>query len=188
MLRILLIPLFAFFYFDTSVSGHVLIAFALLVLSGASDVLDGIIARRFHMVSSLGKVLDPIADKLTGATVAVSLSIQNHVLIPVVIIFFFKEAIMLLGSLLLVHVGTRPTEAKWWGKISTASLYALFLYVMLADILRFFARGELLVFALVVSFLMLYSLCRYAQLFLSLRREAESRGEDDTARPLPPKS
>ena len=71
LIRIFLIPAFAVLYYK----GHIGWAVLMLALSGISDFLDGKIARRFNQVSELGKILDPVADKLTQITIAVMLYI-----------------------------------------------------------------------------------------------------------------
>ena len=66
LIRILLIPVFALLFYQ----GQVLWAVFVLFLSGLSDFFDGKIARRFNQISALGKILDPVADKLTQITIA----------------------------------------------------------------------------------------------------------------------
>ena len=74
LIRIILVPVFAVLFYQ----GHVLWAVFVLFLSGLSDFFDGKIARRFHQVSALGKVLDPVADKITQITIAVMLFLEVH--------------------------------------------------------------------------------------------------------------
>lgn len=72
LIRIILIPVFGvLFYHD-----HVLAAVIVLAVSGLTDLFDGKIARRFNQVSELGKILDPIADKLTQMTIAIVLFLE----------------------------------------------------------------------------------------------------------------
>ena len=77
MIRILLVPVFAILYF-VKVKDHYLYAALVLLLSGASDVLDGIIARKFNMITAFGKLLDPLADKLTQAVVVIFLAVNHN--------------------------------------------------------------------------------------------------------------
>ncbi len=108
-----------------------------LAVSGLTDVVDGFIARRFNMVSTVGKMLDPIADKLTQATVVVIISTQYPIVLPLVFILFFKEMGMLLGAICLFKLGLRPSEAKWWGKLTTLSIYAVCGIFILVDCFGF---------------------------------------------------
>ena len=90
-LRILLVPFFAALY----LRGHVAWAVALLVLSGITDMLDGLIARRFNQITDLGKMLDPFADKLTQGVVALCIAIRFSSIRPLLALFILKELLML---------------------------------------------------------------------------------------------
>jgi len=104
---------------------------AVLVLSGLSDGLDGIIARKFDMVTDLGKLLDPFADKLTQIAIAVAICITHNKLIPLLILFALKELLMLCGSLRLLKKGQRPCEAQWYGKVATVVFYLAMLIILI---------------------------------------------------------
>ena len=74
--RIIMVPVFAYLFLNDSIPNNIIWAVFVLALSGLSDCLDGKIARRFNQISDLGKVLDPVADKLTQITIAVLLYIK----------------------------------------------------------------------------------------------------------------
>lgn len=127
VIRILLIPVFGvLFYNDQKVAAVVVLA-----LSGLSDMLDGKIARRFNQVSDLGKVLDPVADKLTQITIAIMLLIDfrgsDDKLINafgwVFLVFLIKEAVMIIGGLVMLLMNIRPGAAEIWGKLATGVFY-----------------------------------------------------------------
>ncbi len=126
-IRILLIPVFAYlFYNDQKIA-----AVAVLAISGLSDTFDGQIARRFNQVSALGKVLDPVADKLTQITIAVMLLIdfrgaENSLIRAfgwVFLVFLIKEAVMIIGGLVMLLMNIRPGAAEIWGKLATLIFY-----------------------------------------------------------------
>lgn len=126
-IRILLIPVFAYlFYNDQKIA-----AVAVLAVSGLSDTFDGQIARRFNQVSALGKVLDPVADKLTQITIAVMLLIdfrnaENSLIRAfgwVFLVFLIKEAVMIIGGLVMLLLNIRPGAAEIWGKLATLVFY-----------------------------------------------------------------
>lgn len=127
--RLCLIPFIA----TTYRRGMETAAILLLALSGLSDTLDGFIARRFHQISDLGKIIDPLADKLTTATMVLLLLLRHSQLWLVMAVLLVKELLMLTGALSLVKKGTRPAEAKLFGKLSTMYLYLLFFTIMVAD-------------------------------------------------------
>lgn len=127
LIRILLIPVFAvLFYNDEKIWAVVVLA-----LSGLSDTFDGQIARRFNQVSALGKVLDPVADKLTQITIAIMLlidfrSAENAMIQAfswVFLVFLIKEAIMIIGGLIMLLLNIRPGAAEFWGKAATLVFY-----------------------------------------------------------------
>ncbi len=126
-IRILLIPVFAYlFYTDEKIWAVVVLA-----LSGLSDTFDGQIARKFNQVSALGKVLDPVADKLTQITIAIMLLIDfraaENTMIQafgwVFLVFLIKEAIMIIGGLIMLLLNIRPGAAEFWGKAATLVFY-----------------------------------------------------------------
>ena len=123
VIRIALIPVFAVLY----LKGEMVPAVLILVISGLTDLFDGKIARRFNQVSALGKILDPVADKLTQITVAIILLIKFHqAQSPVInafgwvfIVFLAKEGFMVLGGLAMLICNLRPGAAEMPGKIAT---------------------------------------------------------------------
>lgn len=133
-IRILLIPVFAVLF----VKGKLIWAVVVLALSGLSDLFDGKIARRFNQVSELGKVLDPVADKLTQGTIAILLfwrffNVENHTLklfAWVFLLFIVKELVMLIGGGLMIGFGLRPGAAEIYGKASTMCFYIVMITIM----------------------------------------------------------
>ena len=84
LMRIALVPLIVWSYLNLEDG---VLAGCLLVLSGATDIADGIIARRFNMISDLGKVLDPVADKLTqGAMLICLVALFPKMLLPLILL------------------------------------------------------------------------------------------------------
>ena len=112
VIRIILIIPFIYFYFQS----RYILSTILLIASGLTDAVDGFIARKFNMISNLGKILDPLADKITQIAVVVCLTIKHAILLPLLIVFGIKELFMLLGATHLLKSGKRPAEAKWWAK------------------------------------------------------------------------
>ena len=106
------------------VAGNIIAAAVLIVVSGLTDVVDGFIARHFNMISALGKVLDPIADKLTLGTILVCLCLSNKILLILVGIFFAKELLMAIEGLVVLKKTGTTYSARWYGKVATLCLYA----------------------------------------------------------------
>ena len=118
--RIILIPIFLHRYFLASCKEDYYLCAFILILSGISDFLDGYIARHYHMVTDFGKVIDPIADKLTQFTVAVVLIYTYSWMWFLLGIIVIKDGMLALGGLYLYEKGAQVKGASWWGKISTA--------------------------------------------------------------------
>jgi cardiolipin synthase len=130
--RILLIPLIVWLYCGRR--DYPLAAWA-LVLSGVTDVADGFIARRFHMVSDLGKILDPVADKLTQAAALGCLLTRFPAVGLPLGVMVVKEAVMAVMGLLVIRRTGAVYSAAWHGKLATCVLYAvIFLHVIWYDI------------------------------------------------------
>lgn len=142
-----------------------LFAVSILALSGLTDVLDGILARNFNMISELGKILDPIADKLTIAAVIACLAITHTMLIPLLAVLVLKELLMLIGSLVLVRKGERPSEAKWFGKLSTVVLYIVIILIILSNTFNLFEVWLVYVLSVIACFCMMFSLYNYYTVF-----------------------
>ncbi len=134
LIRILLIPVFAVLYWN----GHYGWAIITLVISGLSDFFDGKIARKFNQISALGKVLDPVADKLTQITLALLLffSFRNatdemlNAFSWVFLVFIAKEFVMVLVGALMLAIGIRPSAAEIYGKVATFAFYAVMIFVI----------------------------------------------------------
>lgn len=127
--RILLIPVFCIvFLMDMdNVAMQYLWSGIILVVSGATDLFDGYVARKLNQVTDLGKLLDPVADKLTLAAVLVCVWVKFKnsywFITPLFAIMLLKEVIMVVGGIVLIKLGKKMVKAQWWGKIATAAFY-----------------------------------------------------------------
>ena len=164
LFRLMLIPLFVVTYFVESENNYYLWSIIIVLLSGLSDVADGFIARKFNMISDLGKVLDPIADKLTQVVVILSLAIKHPSIFPMFIVLFVKELITLFAAAHLLSKGTKPISSKWFGKLSTVVIFFTMFYTIMVDL---FSVSEIPMYCLIVASIvcMLISLCGYFKLF-----------------------
>lgn len=125
--RILLIP----FIMKTYDTGAYWKAAALVALSGLTDLADGYIARRFQMVSALGKALDPIADKLTMLALLLCLCAKVPSMTWLLGVVAVKEVLMGLEGLLVLRKTGTTYSALWYGKLNTALLYGTILLHLL---------------------------------------------------------
>lgn len=132
LFRICLIPFIVCLYF---VEQSYFAAGCVLLLSGLTDIVDGFIARKFNMISNLGKVLDPIADKLTQAVMLVCLTVRfPWMLLPLAMMICKELSMMITGAWVIRRTGFVP-GAVWHGKIATVLLYAMmFLHIFWPEI------------------------------------------------------
>lgn len=119
LIRIALIPLIAWLYNNE----YNLWAVFVIILSGLTDVVDGYIARHFNMISDLGKILDPVADKLTQATTLFCLISEFPFMIVPFSLLVVKEIFLSVMGLFVVKKTKVVKSANWHGKVTTFLLY-----------------------------------------------------------------
>ena len=118
--RLCLIPVIIWSY---CVKKNPLLAGEILLLSGLTDLADGYIARRFHRISNLGKILDPVADKLTQAAMLICLFTRFPHVLLLIVIMAGKELYMVVSGCLVIRKTGKVHGADWHGKIVTFLLY-----------------------------------------------------------------
>ena len=108
------------------------IAFITMIVAALTDVFDGKIARKFNMVSNLGKILDPIADKLSQIAIVIILLVKfwDGPLKYILFLFIFKELLMVIGAGILMAKGMRPVAAEVWGKLATVVFYTFMITII----------------------------------------------------------
>lgn len=118
VIRLLLIPVIVFYIF----TGNYILAFIFFTISGITDIADGLIARKFNLVSNFGKLMDPLADKLTQIATLASLVLTDIIPIWILLVVFFKEFIMICGASFLYGKDV-VVYSRWYGKLATVLLY-----------------------------------------------------------------
>ena len=135
LLRLILIPIYVDIYMNATEKNDYFLAASILAVSCLTDMIDGKVARHFHMTSTLGQILDPIADKLTQFTLTLCLSIKYPVLQFVLILFVVKEGFQCLAGLTNLRKGKILPGALMVGKVCTTVLFvSLILLVLLPDL------------------------------------------------------
>lgn len=169
LLRILLVPLFVVLFLGSNQHpSWIYWSYGVLALSGISDALDGLIARKFNQITDFGKLLDPIADKLTQIAVVICMAIRYNQLIPLAVLCFIKESCQSIGGMLLLHKGSTVRGAKWYGKLSTICFYAVMI-----SLLAFPGMPKALFWCLValVGCTMLFAFINYTREYCRLSRQ-----------------
>ena len=150
LLRLCMIPLIIWLY--CTQKNYALTA-VVLVLSGLTDMVDGYIARRFNMVTDLGKALDPVADKLTQASVMFCLLSRFRMMLVPLLLLIFKEVCNGVISLVVIKKTGKVCGADWHGKVCTWLLYALmFVHIVWFDISREWSTALISICVIMMTF------------------------------------
>ena len=123
LFRLLLIPVYMVIYLKAQETKDYIIAGVILALSCLTDMVDGKIARKYNLITTLGKFLDPLADKITQFTLILCLAIRHPVLWSVFILFVMKELYQLVAGAMAAHHGYILKGALFSGKVCTTILF-----------------------------------------------------------------
>lgn len=170
-IRIILIPIFIYVYANAKNEVDYYLAAAIIFLSGVTDFCDGFIARKFNQVTELGKLIDPIADKLTQAAIIVALIFKFNWIFFFVILFLIKELSMLINGVILLKKGKKLDGAMWFGKVSTAVFYFSTFIIILFPMLDLVVVNILMIisaFFMALSFIMY--MIEYVKMYRDIKR------------------
>jgi cardiolipin synthase len=135
LFRLCLIPVYILIYLNASVPEHYFISAGILAVSCLTDMIDGKIARRFNMISNLGKILDPLADKATQFALILCLAVKYPVLRWLTVLFVIKEGFQTIAGCILLHQRKILKGALFSGKICTTILFiSLIVMVLLPNL------------------------------------------------------
>ena len=169
--RILLVPLFVYVYMNAETGSDYLGAAGVVGLSALSDFLDGFIARRFNMITELGKLIDPVADKLTQFVVGIMLMIEYPLFIILVIAIVAKDSMLLFGGMYVFKTKNKHlAQAELPGKIATATFF-----VVAIGLIAFNIPGTPLANTLIVvtTLLMIFAMIHYGKGLYNLYYERD---------------
>ncbi|MBQ9680025.1 MAG: CDP-alcohol phosphatidyltransferase family protein [Ruminococcus sp.] len=170
-IRILLITPFVAFFIE-----RMYVAAAITVgISGLSDLFDGMIARKFHQESELGKVLDPLADKLTLIAVGICLIFIEPYVLPLMIIMVTKDILMIIGGTIVINQGVIPPKSSWYGKVSTFMFYISVSMVVLMAIFGYVNKPLSMTVLGVTAGMMIFSLVNYAIIFFKIQKQVKDK-------------
>ena len=119
IIRFILIP----FIYISVLSKHFLIALIIFTVSAITDVLDGYIARKYNYITDIGKLIDPLADKLTQISLLLSLAILKILPWWIFAIVFVKELVLVISASVLYSKKDVVVYSKWYGKLATTLFY-----------------------------------------------------------------
>ena len=178
LFRLILIPVYVVIYLKATEPVHYYIAGAILAVSCLTDMIDGQIARRFNMISTVGKVLDPLADKLTQFTLIICLAIKHPVLWIIVGLFFVKECFQLIAGVVMFRKGKILKGALWSGKICTTVLFLSLIIMVLTPGLT---EKTITIISIVDGLFMLIAFADYARTYYKKTPMLEEIKDQDNA-------
>ncbi len=163
LFRLVLIPFIMIAFFR----GQNLRAIILVAVSAFTDVVDGRIARHFNMTSDLGKMLDPLADKLTEGALIVCLISRYKLMIILLILMAAKETMMVVMGLRAMKKDS-VNSAKWYGKACTVILYASMLALLIFPQIPHNAANAIIIFCMAVA---LFTMVMYARFYTGILKQ-----------------
>ncbi len=162
LFRLVLIPIYMVIYLNAKDPTDYFIAAGILAVSCLTDAIDGKIARHFNMISTIGKILDPLADKATQFTLIICLAIRNPIIWILVTLFIIKESFQLIAGLLTLRKGKMLTGALISGKICTTVLFiSLIIMVMMPQL----SKDAVLIITAIDCVSMVVAFIGYARIY-----------------------
>ena len=163
VIRMCLIPVFVeLFFWEYPV--HIWYAVLVFFIAGATDVVDGYLARRNNWVSNLGKVLDPLADKLMQCTVLFCFYFKQIIPVWLLVVYVAKELLILIGSMFVFRKKNIVVKSSFCGKLAVCVFYASIAALVLLD--EFVAPAEARIWRVVICTVMIaFAIGALAQYF-----------------------
>lgn len=170
LFRLLLIPVYVYIYLNAEEDSEYLLAGIVMALSCLTDMVDGKIARHFNMISNVGKVLDPLADKFTQLALILCLSAKYPILYPVLALFLVKEFFQLIVAIIHIRKGKALPGALMAGKVCTTVMF-----ISLIALVLFPHMNELAVDVIVFTdaIFLLISFASYIQAYFGKNRKIQ---------------
>jgi cardiolipin synthase len=171
LFRLVLIPVYILIYLNATDASHYYRSAGVLAVSCLTDLIDGKIARHFNMISNVGKLLDPFADKATQFALIICLALRYPVLILLVVLFVIKESFQLIACGYALKKGMMLNGALFAGKICTTVLFvSLILLVMLPTL----SYKTVVIISAVDACFMLFSFIQYVRAYFGKHKKIQS--------------
>lgn len=169
--RILMLPVFLMQYNRAETTREYIAAFVVLAVIFLSDMADGYIARKFDMVTNLGKILDPVADKLVQGTLVLAVTLKHPLMKVFLAVFLCREIYMGAMGIYLIKCKNSLNGAKWYGKIYTAVMDACILVMLFFPGLSDTVSNLLIVLMIVVG---VFSWIMYIRFHVEILKDQNS--------------
>lgn len=178
LFRLLLIPVYVAIYLNADSLADYYIAAGILAVSCLTDLVDGKIARHFHMISTLGKFLDPLADKVTQFTLIICLTVRYPILWTIVGLFVVKEVFQLIAAAVNFRKGRVLKGALMTGKVCTTILFVSLVVMVLLPMLDIMVIN---IITLVDGLFLLVAFIHYIIVFFFDKKHFQSIEDDPNA-------
>ncbi len=162
-IRLFLVPVFPIVYMSTIENAHI-IASIVFILAMVLDVLDGFIARKFNMITKLGKMFDPIADKFMVMSVLSTLTYTNRINQWFLWFVVAKEFGMMISGLFIYKNVDIVIPSNIFGKFAT---FAMFIFLLVS----IYTKINLTPYALIMVVVLLTTLTTYIVQFVKMKKE-----------------
>jgi len=174
MFRLLMAPVFVFLYFSGYTYASLYAAIIFLIAS-ITDVLDGMIARKYGYTTELGKILDPLGDKVMTFTVLICITVDKVIPVWIVIVFAIKEALMGIGGLILHKKVSSIPYSNYLGKAATVVFFVVCsVLILFPDV----PKSTAMIMMIVAIMIMVLAFISYLATFLKIiREETDSRAD-----------
>lgn len=176
LFRLILIPVYITIYLNAQNAADYYVAAGILAVSCLTDLIDGKIARHFNMISTVGKILDPFADKATQFTLIICLAVNYNVLWYLVALFVVKESFQLIAGSINLKKGRMLKGALISGKICTAVLFVSLIFMIMVPNLTDYTVN---IIAAVDAGFMLVSFGNYLFTYFSRENKFQDLDQDN---------
>lgn len=178
LFRLVLIPVYIVIYVNATATLDYILAGAILAVSCLTDLIDGKIARHFNMISTLGKILDPLADKATqfSLIICLAMNMKHEILWYLVALFVVKESFQLIAGGLNLRKGKMLKGALITGKICTTVLFISLIVMVLMPQLP---DNIITIIAVVDAVFMIIAFVDYVSAYKSRENKFQSIKTDD---------
>ena len=176
--RLILIPVYMSIYLDAQETRDYVFAGTILAISCATDAVDGKIARKFNMITTFGKFLDPLADKLTQFALLLCLAIRYPVLWAVFCLFVLKELFQLTAGIVAAKFGYILKGALISGKVCTTVLFTSLVAMVLFHNMD---ETTIYIIAMVDGFFLMVAFADYFITYLGKKSRFQSLEDDPNA-------
>ena len=172
--RVILIPFIVWTYFGLK---QYYVSAALIIISGLTDCVDGYIARHWNMITDFGKIIDPIADKMTQIIIVACLAYRYRLMLVLVGVLLFKEFFVGIMGLLVLKATDVVDGSRWYGKIATILFYLVIVLLLVVPMSNKVA--DLLIIcclATMIASLVLYTV-RYTLILTRSSKKSDKAGK-----------